>query len=432
MYELNDKISKEYLPTVDNLFKEICKDSLVLGRRVRKNHITPLKTAIRCFIRNYAISNKRKMIVSLDRNTYTSDVIINGCVSSRKISYEFTIKVLTYLESHGYISLEKGGCSFKREKVATTMTALDTNNFKAIKDETYPSLVIFKTKFTDLFKGLGKPKILRENVIVLKDEDGNARPFKLNKEIKRSRDILKEYNKMSLTKIVMCGNVEYDVQTYRIFNLKQTWGGRMYTIGSIHSLSSEERNNITIEGKKVARFDFKAFEPSILYSLAGEKIEGDPYTLDDDKYKKYDPIFLRSLCKKAMLVMLNTKSFKQAAYCMNDLVREEMDVDLLYQHGKLPQSQIPVVDIIRDLENKHHKISHKFYNETWKEVQYLGSQIMQGVAEYLMQRYECMVLQVFDECIIEEEYAQELYEVMHMIYNEVTGFTGNCHVVREN
>ncbi len=432
MYELNDKISKEYLPTVDNLFKEICKDSLVLGRRVRKDHITPLKTAIRCFIRNYAISNKRKMIVSLDRNTYTSDVIVNGCVSSRKISYELTIKVLNYLESHGYISLEKGGCSFKREKVATTMMALNTNNFKAIKDETYPSLVTFKDKFNSLFKGLEKTKILRENVIILKDEDGNAKPFKLNKEIKRSRDILKEYNKMSLTKVVMCNNVEYDVQTYRIFNLKQTWGGRMYTSGSIQMLSGEERKNITIEGKKTARFDFKGFEPSILYSLAGEKMEGDPYTLTEDKYKGYDPLFIRSLCKQAMLVMLNTKSFKQAAYYMNDSVREEMDVDLLYEYGKIPDKQIPIAEIIEDLEKKHHKIANKFYNETWKEVQYIGSKIMLNVAEYLMQRYECMVLQVFDECIIEEEYAQELYEAMHMSYNEVTGFTGNCHVVREN
>lgn len=432
MYELSDKISKEHISIAESIFKEMCKEYLVSERRVRKDHIAPLKSAIRCFIRNYATSNKRKMVVSLDKNTYTSPIIINGCVSSRKISYELTLKVLNYLERQDYISLEKGSCSFKREKVATTMMALNTNSFKAVKDETYPSLVIFKDKFNDLFKDLGKPKILIENVIILKDEDGNAKPFKLNKEIRRSRDILKEYNKMSLTKVVMCGNVEYNVQTYRIFNLKQTWGGRMYTLGSIHSLSSEERNNITIEGKKVARFDFKAFEPSILYSLAGEEMAGDPYTLDDAKYEKYDPSFLRSFCKKAMLVMLNTKNFKQAAYCMNDLVREEMDIDLLYQHGKIPESQIPVVDIIKDLEDKHHKISHKLYNETWKEVQYLGSKIMQGVAEYLMQRYECMVLQVFDECIIEEEYAQELYETMHMIYNEVTGFTGNCHVVREN
>lgn len=432
MYELSDKISKEYLPMVDVFFKKICEESTLSGRRIQRNHLETLKSSIKCFLRNYLMSNKRKMVISLDNHTYTSSVIVNGCISSRKISYELTIKVLNYLESHGYISLEKGGCSFKREKVATTMMALNTNNFKAVKDETYPSLVIFKDKFNDLFKDLGKQKILIENVIILKDEDGNAKPFKLNKEIKRSRDILKEYNKMSLTKVVMCGNAEYNVQTYRIFNLKQTWGGRMYTLGSIHSLSSEERNDITIDGKKVARFDFKAFEPSILYSLAGEEMVEDPYTLNGGNYDKYDPSFLRLLCKKAMLVMLNTKNFKQAAYCMNDLVREEMDIDLLYQHGKIPERQIPVVDIIKDLEDKHHKISHKFYNETWKEVQYLGSKIMQGVAEYLMQRYECMVLQVFDECIIEEEYAQELYEVMHMIYNEVTGFIGNCHVVREN
>ena len=78
MYELSDKISKEYLSIVEEIFEEICKESSVLGRRLRKDHIAPLKSAIRCFIRNYVVSNKRKMVISLDRNTYTSDIIIYG------------------------------------------------------------------------------------------------------------------------------------------------------------------------------------------------------------------------------------------------------------------------------------------------------------------------------------------------------------------
>ena len=37
--------------------------------------------------------------------------------------------------------------------------------------------------------------------------------------------------------------------------------------------------------------DYVGFEPSILYSVAGEILKDDPYELQDDRYKDYDRSF---------------------------------------------------------------------------------------------------------------------------------------------
>ena len=432
MYELSNKLPKECSDIVREFVKTICKNELRNSRRVSKNHLPALKSAISCFIRNYLLSNKKRMVVPLDQTIYSKPVIVNGSLSTMKISYTFTRKFIEYLVDEDYITLEKGGCIFSQEAVPQNIFALNTNENKVVVKGTFPSYVFFTDKFNKLFPSEKLSRVVRDNVIIVRDKDGFPVTFKLSAESIKSRDIIKEYNRFSLTKRVVFDGEEYDVQCYRLFNLKQKFGGRLYMGGSVQSLTSEQRSRITIEGRKTARFDYVGFEPSILYSVAGEILKDDPYELQDDRYKDYDRSFLRSFCKRVMLVMLNSKDSDQVPYYLNSYVRDELDVDRLHSEGKIPTNRIPVLQIIQDLENKHLKIADKFYKSCWKEVQYIGSTIMQGVAEYLMQRHECLVLQVFDECIVEEEYAQELYEAMHVIYNEVTGFTGNCRVVREN
>ena len=66
--------------------------------------------------------------------------------------------------------------------------------------------------------------------------------------------------------------------------------------GSIQNLSSEERSKITIDGNKTCRYDYKAFEPSLAYSLKGVVLQGDPY--DVEGFEEYNYEILRDVCQK--------------------------------------------------------------------------------------------------------------------------------------
>ncbi len=115
---------------------------------------------------------------------------------------------------------------------------------------------------------------------------------------------------------------------------------------------------------------------------------------------------------------------------LNSMVSVEFDIDKLYREGKIPDKRIDVKDVVDKLETKHYLIRHMFYGQHHTHPSYIGSLIADYITEYFTQR-GVLVLSVFDEFIIQEQYDKELEEVMFRAFDAVLGCHKNCAVVKE-
>ena len=422
MYELNHSVCSRYSKAVNTLFKELCSDIKKHRRvnKISKGDLQSIKEAIQCFLRNCKNNKGVILTVPLDRNVYNNRCIINGRVTPYRVSYTFTKDLIEYLYNFGYIDMKIGYSNY-------------SFNFKT---ETYhledkrPTTVILKQPLIELLESIKVSSAVKTNVVLLKGKDDLYKSFKLTESTCNIRDFLKTWNAYSLDKEVVCEDKVYDVQSYKIFNVKQDFGGRTYMGGSIQNLSSEERSKITIDGNKTCRYDYKAFEPSLAYSLKGIVLKGDPYEIKG--FEDYDYKILRDVCKKSLLIMLNADSKASTAYAMNSYIKSKYDVKDLCDKGLIPKPKIPVAKIIDCLEEKHEDIYDMFYAESWKVLQKKGSEVIDSVLEYMMQNHDCLCLQVFDECIVEERFEKQLVEAMIEAYGEVVGIPENCKIEKEN
>lgn len=425
MYVMDTKIHKKLEPLRDELSNIVFEYLINSGNKITQNKRLLVKSSVSCFILNtyYKVCKGINLCgVTLKTEHYSKNSIINGVKTNRKVSHRYTRILFDVLSLYGYITLNKGGIDEWGMLNGVWQPISFTNGFVEIHNK----LIDLYNKYD--FNHTQDDGALK-NIIIVRDEHGVDVTFKTTEKVRIVKTMLKSYNTLTFNYNVTKGDKHYDVQMYKVYNGKTfEKGARNYMSGDgIQNLSSEERHKLTINGNNTAIFDYKSFEPSIAYSMCGEIMVGDPYELYLDGY---DSKISRKLCKLFMLIMMNIENKQYLITSINEMIRTEFNVQKLYSDGKIPDKRIDVKDIVDKIENKHYIIRHMFYGNYHTQPSYIGSLVADYITDYFTQR-GVLVLSVFDEFIIEESYADELYEVMLRAYEMILGSSVNCKITKE-
>lgn len=425
MYVIDTKISKELNPLKDELSNIVFNYLEFTNNKINQNKRLLTKGAVSCFLLNTyyrTLKNITRMGITLNKNHYSNTAIVNGRSVNRKVSYRYTRLLFDALQYYGYINLVKGGVDEWGMVSGKWQPVTFTNGYVELQ----PKLIELYSNYHHQPKEEDR---VRKNVIIIRDDKGCDVTFKMNDKLRTSKTMLDGYNLLSINYDVGNGSRNFDVQMFKVFNGKTyDKGGRNHMSGEgIQNLSKEERMKLTIDKKETVIYDYSSFEPSIAYSMCQEVMNGDPYIVN---LEGYDPKVSRKICKLFLLIMFNLKNEKGLYSTLNEAVRNEFDVNKLYQQGKIPDKRIDVRDIIDKIENKHYLIRHMFYGNFHTQPSYVGSLIADYITDYFTQR-GVLVLSVYDEFIIQKEYENELKDVMYRAYNHVLGFTDNCNIRKE-
>lgn len=422
MYIIDHKIKKGLHNLRDYLVSEFLTYIEDSGNKITQNKRDLSTKAISCFILNAQIQYRNckvKIPLTLRESSYSKKVIVNGRNTNRKVSYTYTRSFIGFLQAKGYAELHVGG---------TPTYSFYMGKWEAEYDTSY---VTMKPKMTLLMNNLVdvELRVERENIMILRDKNKNSVTFNHTEASRQAQNYLKRFNKFSQDKLVKLDEKEYDVQMYKVYNVTLTLGGRSFMGGSIQGLNKHDRARLEIDGERVCVYDYKGFEPSLVYSMCQEVMEmEDPYQIE---MEDYDKGLLRKVGKTCLLIMLNADSKDIAHKAINAVISKEYDIGKLYRDGKIPERRIPVKLIMNMLEEMHHLISHKLYTGFGGEVQYAGGLINDYVVEYMMQNHNCLVLQVFDEFIVQNKYRKDILKCMRLGYLHVMGFDDNCNIVKE-
>lgn len=432
MFKIDYVIDEELIPLRDHLSLLYIKRIIELEVNVTPFVIESINRVVGCFVLNsynrYKASLNSPNVkysvnfgITLDTKLYSKPIIENGRDTKRKVSYKFMTRFLGFLERNGYIDLHKGEILEWGFKNGVYQPTSVSQSFVTMNDKL---LDIY-----DQFSAIEYKVPQLKDVIRVKEGD-NYVTFRFNDITRLSRGIMDNQNALSLTMKVSSCRGTHDVQGYKIYNGKTyDKNARTYmTSAGVQCLTREERKTIEINDKPVAIFDYKSFEPSIAYSLNGVKMPDDPYGIH---LVGYDETTLRSIAKKCLLIMINIKDKSQDSLrsACNDVIFKEFDVQKLHEKGLLP-ARIDVLKICELLDEKNYHIREYFYGKAPVQLTYIGSLISDYITNYFSQR-GILVLSVFDEFIIQEQYSDDLYEVMHDAYEVVCGVNYNCKIVKE-
>ena len=382
--------------------------------------------ALSCVLSNLSGNlylGRESFVVPLNKTKYITQ-IVNGSRRKVKISYPAMKEVLDHMVKEGYITLVKGGQEYSK-----SAKMVDGQWYKMTSSKS--SRVIPTEKLMEVLPLIATDQV-RENVILLRDEKKQDITFKMNDDLRNKKDSLDEFN--SLVRDVdirsKTGNT-YDCQLRKIFNNSsfKTGGRNFMDYGTgIQNLSKEERHNLIIEGQDTVIYDFVSYETSIAYELVGVKLESDPYT--QVTLAGYTPEFSRDLCKTALNMMFNSYSSNSAAMALNKYVAEHYDIDSMYSKGEIPDAVVPTRSLIDTLEHTHEDIEDFFYRGSDSELSRLGSEIMDLVLDYFIQRGD-IVLPVFDEVIAPESFEKQLMFIMKDAWITVLGSDNNFKIRKE-
>lgn len=424
MYVMDTKIHKSIDPLKDEITNIVFSYMEKNKVKINQNKRLLTKGAVSCFLLNTFYKVKKGVNlcgITLNKNHYSQTPLINGVRTGRKVSYQYTRILFDALIDNGMIILSKGGVKEYGILNGKWQPINFNNGFIEIKKP----LIHLYNKYETISAG----EYIRKNIVIVRDENGIDVAYKSNSKTKMDRAILTPYNLLSVNSSVENGDRVFDVQMYKIYNGKTFQkGARNFMSGEgIQNLSSAERKLLTIDSQNTSIYDYKAFEPSIAYSMCGEFMEGDPYMVSLDGYC---PVVSRKLVKSFLLVMMNIEDKRYLVAALNGMISSEFEIDKLYKEGKIPDKRVDTKHIIDLIETKHYLIKHMFYGQHHTHPSYIGSLIADYITEYFTQR-GVLVLSVFDEFIVQDQFSKELEEVMFRAYETVLGTSNNCMIVKE-
>jgi hypothetical protein len=175
---------------------------------------------------------------------------------------------------------------------------------------------------------------------------------------------------------------------YRVFNREFSYGGRLYG-GWWQNIPSGRRADITIGGAETVEIDYRALHPSMLYSLAGKPMEGDPYDLAG---------WPRALVKVAFNTLINAESRQAAIRSIANEIGGEG------AHAKARA-------LVREIEAKHAPIAHRFGSGAGLRLQRRDSDLAEAILLKLAAQ-GVVTLPIHDSFIVPDRDNGFLIEVM--------------------
>lgn len=424
-YNLNTDVCKG----IKEFSKSLTEDFLVYLNKMGyitkiTNHRRQIaNVAMRVFINNCyesAIVYKNILVVPLDNSVYSKGFIMNGVEKKReKVSRQYTRWLLDFMQDTGFGTYELGNREYESHII--------NNKYELVINDTVTKFKMFDTFYEELRsekENIGF--IPKNNVISLRDVNGLPVPFKLSNHMKKMATILKDMNKQhSETIIGKQTDDSYDirVQLEKIYNVTKERGGKVYT--DIQRMPKKERKLLTIEKEPVVCLDYKCFETSLLYSLQGELLKGDPYQVE---IQGFDSKLLRDIGKMVMTRIYYCEDEFQLRSSVNFDISKDYDLDKLVDDGKIPTPRIPVSFIIKELMKRHYCISGYFFRKSETDPAYIGSLVIDYVIDFLNQNHNMLIIPVFDEIICKETNRDLVLNVMREGFSFVVGTELNCNI----
>lgn len=223
----------------------------------------------RCLLSNILLSindgYKRIMISSDDRFYSRSfvrfDKLIKPSVTRRQAK-----KFIECLVKTGYAEHTKGCNTLK------SISGMWKGGYLTFSDSLVTRVMeLTSDKKNDVEKM--KLDIIHDAEIVMKkfknvkDKERQKVTFKMNEELKRMKNSIKNYNDFMAEQEVRLNGVKLDCATYRIFLDSEDCYGRFHSV--YQTFSQAERSRILINGESVAEIDIVSSHPSILLTEAG-------------------------------------------------------------------------------------------------------------------------------------------------------------------
>lgn len=379
--------------------------------------------AVSVFIYNsylHAVSNKKKFPIPLDRNVYSKGFIINGKPEKDKVSYEYTRNLIDYMQTIGKITYELGKREWMSYEVFgkyKTMTE-DTVTVVHMIDDFYKEMKTLKT-------AVGY--VQKRSVISLRDEKGYPVAFTPTSYQSYIRKVVNNINGEALSApIGKVNDEDFDtrMQLEKIWNVTKERGGRMYT-SELQSMPKAERKLLTLYKDPVVCLDYKCFETSLLYTMVGEKMQGDPYQIH---IKGYDDELLRTIGKMVMTRIYYAKNEFELRASINFDIANDYDLDKLVVEGKIPSHRIPVAYVVNELMKQHDCVSDYFFKKGDVDPANLGSLVIDYIMDYMIQNHSEVVIPVYDEIICRQQFEDIVRCVMKEAYIHVVGSDMNCKI----
>lgn len=427
-YDLDTKVNKIIKDYSKTYLKPFLKYIVSKGEisSITNTRVQMATVALNVFMNNcylHAIHHKNKLPIPLDKNVYSTGFIVNGRQMKDKVSYQYTRWLLDFVQHQGLGTYELGSreytCHIINNKHQMKITDKVTI-FKMMDD--------FKKELLELKDKIGF--IQKKNVISLRDANGNPVKFKPNKYQVYMHNVVDRINSDAITiPIGKVNDSDFDtrMQLEKIWNITKERNGKMYTV-ELQSMPKKERLLLTIDKEPVVCLDYKCFETSLLYTMVGEKLVGDPYQVYIDGY---DNKLLRDVGKMVMTRIYYAEDEFQLRSSINFDIANDYDLDKLVGEKKIPTRRIPVSYIVKELMNRHECVSEYFFGKGDVDPANLGSLVIDYVMDYMNQNYSEIVIPVYDEIICKESYEEIVTKLMREAFIHVVGTDSNCVIVAE-
>lgn len=418
--ELRDELILEYLSFNQLPYKE------------SSSKYIKVSNVIGCLLNNFSYAvrvGNNHISIPLHKPTFSKSAIYNGVDTGRKVSYDYFISVLEWLNDAGYVRIMLG-------KVLTWKKNTTGTSSPVMPDQCIPSMLVFGEYLENRVKDTQKditdiPTI--PDVIQMRDENKKVIEKPLGREEKRLLKVLDSYNFSSRKFIITVGETYYDIQLRKVFN-NSSWkqGGRSYVTGEGSSIMKRSfRKEIRIDGNPTVEIDFKSLHPSMIAELQGYKLPDgfDPYGI---KLEGYDPKILRSIAKIAFMCIFNSKNLNQATAAVSQELRDLRDEDgkhipSQWKEAGLVPKVIQVKEILQELA------IHNIYAQDWVfsgrgiHLQNMDSKIMDLVIQQFLDVDEFMI-PVHDSIVVEERLTDFGVDAMMVAYKQVMKSGMNCRV----
>lgn len=427
MYVIDSRLGKYCYKVRDKLINEYVIENEIKQTQSKQKK---LEESFNCILFNclrQLAFDHYEFVVPLDKTCYSRKMVYNGRYTKRKVSYQYHMDVLDWLIDNNYLMLCKGGA---------TKYEFSEDKQKWVVKEKDKSRLIILSKLANLLKPLSSVSKLwtEPNVVVLRDEKKKECSYRVTPEVREMINNVDSYNKTCRQHVFEYQKKEgentvtkqTDVQGRKVFNNKSfDNGGRTYLVGgdeqTIQSLSKEERKTVKIDGEDTVELDFCALHPSIAAELQGIKLPEtfDPYGVH---IEGYDDKTLRKICKKALLIMINSSNKHEAKGALNHEIYQ-MGI-----HGKGLVPDVVDTNLVMMAMTEHNKyLSEYFLSGAGVRLQNIDSKIMDYVLSYFNQRGEACV-PIHDSVIVKNSQQNEAHKAMTDGYEFVLGSTLNCRV----
>jgi hypothetical protein len=417
--KLNPKLvseNMEHQDWINNLADRYTQEVLIAESNLRGKKLSKEKYSFKVFLLNLINSKLLNKPLAISRTTdhYNKHYInakgqlVSGRLSKIYFGLTTVRRISDWLYENDFVDMWKGS-----EISEMTTRVWPTERLKGLID----------LSEKDFYNSI---KQIEDEYIRFFDKDKTPIEFNANKLFTKNREkLLRDWHMLANdTQIEYDGGIIYAPKLISIFcrgeiTKRLIYGGRFYAITALgnswQGIKKQSRHSICINNRSTVEYDYSEHHLRLLEALYGLDIGQNPYNKEG---------WPRGFVKLITLVMMNCKTMSGLkSHCNQEagITKNKKNV-----WESIPNSEFEE-EYKRFLENFDDNV--KLFSKGWEdylckdkgvELQYKDSLITEIILRHFLDK-GILVLPIHDSYIIDEQYQEELVEVMEYAYKKITG-----------